>query len=285
MPEEATAKILPLGERLKQHRTERGLSQAQAARELDVARTAYRLWEMEAAKPSPDRWRLIARWLGVSISTMLLAEDLIDAEGAGAADDIAGRTAGSGEQVWDDLAASSPGDFFEQERATIARQTRRGVVTDVESERLTASLERLQTHMQADIDRAPARHVPQGAGRRQPRAGARTCCPARDRGGRTRRRSWTRPSCSRAASSRTASERANGGPVWLAITLHPDVLRVEVADGSVATPDRQPAATDGARWSFMLAAALATRWGSGRETGGYLAWFEIDLPADDSADA
>ena len=80
-------------------------------------------------------------------------------------------------------------------------------------------------------------------------------------------------------------KRANGGPVWLAITLHPDVLRVEVADGSVATPDRQPAATDGARWSFMLAAALATRWGSGRETGGYLAWFEIDLPADDSADA
>ena len=67
--------------------------------------------------------------------------------------------------------------------------------------------------------------------------------------------------------------------MWLAITLHPDVLRVEVADGSVATPDRQPAATDGARWSFMLAAALATRWGSGRETGGYLAWFEIDLPA------
>ena len=155
MPEEATAKILPLGERLKQHRTERGLSQAQAARELDVARTAYRLWEMEAAKPSPDRWRLIARWLGVSISTMLLAEDLIDAEGADAADDIAGRTAGSGEQVWDDLAASSPGDFFEQERATIARQTRRGVVTDVESERLTASLERLQTHMKADIDQPP----------------------------------------------------------------------------------------------------------------------------------
>ena len=79
----------------QQHRTERGLSQAQAARELDVARTAYRLWEMEAAKPSPDRWRLIARWLGVSISTMLLAEDLIDAEDAGAADDIAGRSAGS----------------------------------------------------------------------------------------------------------------------------------------------------------------------------------------------
>src|SRR6185369_16605216 len=49
---------------------------------LDVARTAYRLWEMEAAKPSPDRWRLIAGWLGVSISTMLLGEDLIGEEDA-----------------------------------------------------------------------------------------------------------------------------------------------------------------------------------------------------------
>ena len=60
MPEQPDAKVIPLGERLRLHRTERGLSQAQAARELEVARTAYRLWEMEAAKPSPDRWRLIA---------------------------------------------------------------------------------------------------------------------------------------------------------------------------------------------------------------------------------
>ena len=279
MPEEATAKILPLGERLKQHRTERGLSQAQAARELDVARTAYRLWEMEAAKPSPDRWRLIARWLGVSISTMLLAEDLIDAEGAGAADDIAGRTAGSGEQVWDDLAASSPGDFFEQERATIARQTRRGVVTDVESERLTASLERLQTHMKADIDQPPP-----GTFRKELVGDSHA--PELARAALLVTAAGAPESIMDAAELLTSGlvtnsvKRANGGPVWLAITLHPDVLRVEVADGSVATPDRQPAATDGARWSFMLAAALATRWGSGRETGGYLAWFEIDLPAD-----
>ena len=87
--EGSSAKVVALGERLRQRREERGLSQAQAARELDVARTAYRLWELEAAKPSPDRWRLIARWLGVSISTMLLGEDLIDDEDADAADLIA----------------------------------------------------------------------------------------------------------------------------------------------------------------------------------------------------
>jgi transcriptional regulator with XRE-family HTH domain len=284
MPEEATAKILPLGERLKQHRTARGLSQAQAARELDVARTAYRLWELEAAKPSPDRWRLIARWLGVSISTMLLAEDLIDADGAGAAEDIADRTAGSGELGWDDLASSSPGDFFEQERATIARQTRRGVVTDVESERLTTSLERLQANMQADIDRPPPgtfRKELVGDSHAPELARAALLVTAAGAPG----------SILDAAELLTSGlvtnsvKRANGGPVWLAITMHPDVLRVEVADGSVAAPERPPAPNEGARWSFMLADALATRWGSGRETGGYLAWFELDLPGDAATDA
>src|SRR5574342_282182 len=71
-----------LADRLKAKRRERGLSQSQAARELDVARTAYRLWELEAARPAPDRWRLVARWLGVSMSTLLLAEGLITEEEA-----------------------------------------------------------------------------------------------------------------------------------------------------------------------------------------------------------
>ena len=60
----AAASVVSLADRLKQRRDELGISQSQAARELDVARTAYRLWEMEAAKPAPDRWRLIASWLG-----------------------------------------------------------------------------------------------------------------------------------------------------------------------------------------------------------------------------
>ena len=62
-----------LGGRLKAKREALGISQSQAARELDVARTAYRLWELEAARPAPDRWRLVARWLGVSLTTLLLA--------------------------------------------------------------------------------------------------------------------------------------------------------------------------------------------------------------------
>lgn len=39
------AEVVSLGGRPKQRRAELGLSQAQAARELDVTRTAYRLWE------------------------------------------------------------------------------------------------------------------------------------------------------------------------------------------------------------------------------------------------
>src|SRR5215813_1323648 len=80
------ATVVSLATRLKAKREERGISQSQAARELDVARTAYRLWELEAAKPAPDRWRLVARWLGVTMSTFLLSEGLISDDEAGEGD-------------------------------------------------------------------------------------------------------------------------------------------------------------------------------------------------------
>jgi DNA-binding transcriptional regulator YiaG len=38
---------------LTRRRRELGLSQPQAARELDVSRTLYRLWELGEALPSP----------------------------------------------------------------------------------------------------------------------------------------------------------------------------------------------------------------------------------------
>ncbi len=66
-----------LSERLRVARLDRGLSQAQAARELHVARTAYRLWEMDSALPEPKRWQPVATWLGVPVMTLLLAEGLV----------------------------------------------------------------------------------------------------------------------------------------------------------------------------------------------------------------
>src|ERR1044072_7435729 len=98
------AQVVSLAERLKSRREQLGLSQAQAARELDVARTAYRLWEMEAAKPQPDRWRLISRWLGVSVTTVLLADELDDASEPGAVSAAFTRVG----STWDDT-ISDPG--------------------------------------------------------------------------------------------------------------------------------------------------------------------------------
>src|SRR5690242_21006406 len=113
------AEVVSLGGRLKQRRTELGLSQAQAARELDVARTAYRLWEMEAAKPSPDRWRLLSSWLGISVTTMLLADDLVSEEEASRSE-IAETSFGRSGRDWDTTGSAQAGDFFEQGRALVS---------------------------------------------------------------------------------------------------------------------------------------------------------------------
>ena len=67
-----------LSDRLKAARNDRGLGQAQAARELGVARSAYRLWEMGVALPELRRWKGVATWLGVSVTTLLLAEGLLE---------------------------------------------------------------------------------------------------------------------------------------------------------------------------------------------------------------
>jgi transcriptional regulator with XRE-family HTH domain/anti-sigma regulatory factor (Ser/Thr protein kinase) len=249
----STAEVVPLGERLKHRREELGLSQAQAARELDVARTAYRLWEMEAAKPAPDRWRLIASWLGVSIATMLLAEELIDESEAAAA-----------------------GDFFAQERATLDTQTLRGVVTDAESVRLGHALDRVQ----ASIRTARAPGSKPAEFRKEfasdPRA----------------------PSIARSALLITAAglpvpivedaelliselvtnsvQHAGGDLIRIHITIANSVLRVEVADDS-PRPARPRTPGDDGGWGLNIVMELATRWGSGREHGKNVNWFELDL--------
>ena len=275
MSEQPDGKVIPLGERLRLHRTERGLSQAQAARELDVARTAYRLWEMEAAKPSPDRWRLIARWLGVSISTMLLGEDLIDEQDADAADLIAGRTARAGEAPWDDVAGASAGDFFQQERTMIDRETLGGNISSAESDRLTASLDRLLASVQSrDAVRVP------GEFRKQLIADVDAPQLARQA------LVTTADGIAEAIVDRAelltselvtnSVERAEGQLIWLAITVHPQMLRVEVADAAAGAPTKPD---ERARWSLAIVAELASRWGGGHQAGLNVAWFEIDIPA------
>ena len=146
----ASAPVVSLAERLKQRRDELGISQSQAARELDVARTAYRLWEMEAAKPAPDRWRLIASWLGVSVTTMLLAEDLVSEDEAAVGEIVAfdfgrpGRTSTG--------AAGEAKDFFAQARNLIAEGAESGDITSEHAQDLTFLVERIEKERAASDD-------------------------------------------------------------------------------------------------------------------------------------
>src|SRR5918911_1374491 len=113
--------VVALGARLRQRREELGLTQTQAAQQLEVARTAYRLWEMEAARPAPDRWRLVARWLGVSMSTLLLAEGLISEEEHRASAAAADRYESATGDVADRVTELGAGDFFEQAQGFLDR--------------------------------------------------------------------------------------------------------------------------------------------------------------------
>jgi len=272
------AEIVSLGERLRNRREQRGISQAQAARELDVARTAYRLWEMEVASPSPDRWRLIARWLGVSVATMLLAEELIDEGEASDAEAIARRVEATGRR-WDAFVGEEPRDFFADERTTIERESATGVLSAHDTARLADMLSRVERVAKAT------------AGTWRP-AELRKMFPA----------TVDAPAAARAAVLATAAgvpmesllvaeslvselvtnsvEHGSRGPqddVRLGIELRSDVLRVEVGDSSSSGPRlRQPEETGG--WGLRIVMELATRWGGGRVGGENVTWFELDLP-------
>jgi len=133
-----------LGERLKARREVLGISQSQAARELDVARTAYRLWELEAARPAPDRWRLLARWLGVSMTTLLLAEGLITQEEQGEADVASARYQAAMGETSDVASEREEGDFFRQAQSFLERSIEKGLVTADEAGHFREVFERIE---------------------------------------------------------------------------------------------------------------------------------------------
>jgi transcriptional regulator with XRE-family HTH domain len=139
-----------LAERLKAAREQRGISQSQAARELDVARTAYRLWELEAARPAPDRWRLLARWLGVSMTTLLLAEGLITEEERGDSDRAADRFAAATGETSDVATEREVGDFFQQAQSFIDHSIENGLLSAKEAGQFRDMFERIKKGMDGD---------------------------------------------------------------------------------------------------------------------------------------
>ena len=144
------AEVTSLADRLKAKREELGISQSQAARELEVARTAYRLWEMEAARPAPDRWRLVARWLGVSVAALLVSEGLMTGDEAHDADEAAARFERAEGENQDAATEREAGDFFEQGQAMIDQSLERGVFTAVEAGQFRALLRRIERGLRDD---------------------------------------------------------------------------------------------------------------------------------------
>jgi transcriptional regulator with XRE-family HTH domain len=278
------APVISLAERLRQRREELGLSQSQAARELDVARTAYRLWELEAAKPAPDRWRLISRWLGISVTTMLLAEELVTEDEAAFSAAAAADFGRSGRN-WDEVGTAQAGDFFAQARSLIADGTASRELTTDQAETLTFLVGRIEQ------ERAEMASSPWEATELRKTLSVNDLAPRAAReavsfvAGDLPREIVEN---ARLLTSELVTNSVRHGPsgpdatVGLAVTVGRGTLRVDVADGSQTGARPKPSSEDGG-FGLQIVAALASRWGAGRDGDQNVTWFELDLPAPGAA--
>jgi transcriptional regulator with XRE-family HTH domain len=265
------ADVVPLGRRLREHREGLGMSQAQAARELDVARTAYRLWELEAARPSSDRWRTISRWLGISVAALLLSEELTEIGETEEVQRITRRLEERGTD-WDASAARESGDYFEQERTTIRDQFRLGAISVTESDKMTEMLERIEGAMAASPTTAwrPAefrKGLIAGPGAvdeaRAALAVTASGLPA----------AWIRSADELVGAlfrDIVDTPSGGGGPI---VALHIEVGRRTLR---VAASDRAFDESDDDGWRFVM--EHASRWGATGQSGARVRWFELDLP-------
>lgn len=269
----AEAEIISFAERLKARREELGLSQAQAARELDVARTAYRLWEMEAAKPQPDRWRLISRWLGVSVTTMLLTDDLDTEPLAAARASDAFERAGL---AWENP-PTSPVDFFAAAHQLIQEGAENGFLSTDHAQDLTSTFKRIQLEQAGVASEAlePARlykelkadtHAPSAA--REALAFVASDLPTDSLA--------TGQLLVNELVTNSVRHGQRDGKIGLLIDVARERLRVEVTDTAKEAPKLTPPSETGG-YGLALVDQLANRWNTERAKGGNLTWFELDL--------
>ena len=276
----ASSSVVSIAERLKQRRAELGISQSQAARELDVARTAYRLWEMEAARPAPDRWRLIASWLGVSVTTMLLAEELMSDDEAQMAEVTQLAAFARTGVDWDAAAAEKPGDFFEQARALIADGTDNGDLSSEQAEAFAFLIQRIEqertemeTNAWEEVELRRSYPATELAPRAVRDAVAIVVADLPD----------AEIATGRLLVSELVSNSVRHGPsdagakVGIVVGVERNRLRVEVSDASSERAELRQAGEDGG-YGLHLVDSLSSRWGSSRSGDLNVTWFELDLP-------
>jgi len=274
------SEIISLAERLKERRQQLGLSQAQAARELDVARTAFRLLEMEAAKPSPDRWRLLSSWLGISVTTMLLADDLVSEEEASRSD-MAETSFGRSGRDWDMAGRAKTGDFFQQGRALIADAIASGDLTSEQAGELTFVLDRLEEERQemATLEWQPAtlrKTFPAGPGaaRAAREAVAFVAGDLPSESLQTARLLVTEL----VTNSVKHGPKIESASVAVEIEVDRDVLRVAVTDAAPDRPELKEPDPNGGGYGLTIVDRLATRWNTERNGRHNTTSFELDLP-------
>jgi transcriptional regulator with XRE-family HTH domain/anti-sigma regulatory factor (Ser/Thr protein kinase) len=272
--------VVSLADRLKQRREELGISQSQAARELDVARTAYRLWEMEAAKPAPDRWRLISRWLGVSVTTMLLAEDLLSPEEATYGEVAAVDFARSGRDG-DAVGAAEVGNFFEQARALLEEGAAGGHISEDQAAALTFVFARIEAERPStDTAGWEASELRKSfaANDSAPRAAREAFSVVADDLSEDVFEAGRLLVSELVTNSIVDAPAAPEGVVGLYVAVDASRLRVEVSDGSPVGAQLRPPSNSGG-YGLTLVEALSSRWGTERENDLNVTWFELDLPS------
>jgi anti-sigma regulatory factor (Ser/Thr protein kinase) len=234
---------------------------------------------MEAAKPSPDRWKLIARWLGVSVTTMLFAEDLLSDTDVSLSH-VVGREFRTDETAAPHRQGTTSGNFFTEARALLAKAVLDPNVKKEQAAEYAALLDRLET----EADAAPSAEWEPEELRRQlpPSAGA----PAAARqaiefiasgvptetldDAKLLATELVSNSVQHAAMGRTET-------IGLLIRVSRSALRVEVSDSS-PTPVVVRALTESGGYGLAVVAQIATRWGTERQAGRTVTWFELHLP-------
>ncbi len=121
---------MALADRLRTTRTDRGLSMAAAARELGVATSNYRMWELGYAKPEPAKWHPISTWLDIPFPTFLREEGFLTEEEEKAALTIQDKIVPMVmPEELADLGRDETHRLFEHAEALVERLAQAGVVS------------------------------------------------------------------------------------------------------------------------------------------------------------